>query len=185
MTCLYNTMLFFIHTGVARSTEDMNDHDNEYQSRQDTEKHLQDIEHFIDTCPFLITIPINDRRNGVCAHNAMDSIVLLEAISAYRKETHIAIRKNSHNHHLCKARAKSEGHIHIQMQNTEIECPPKCKRNSIIKNPWRKIQQKTVKSIAIIQCKERSDANLCYFKYHRNQINPTLYILPMPENSVT
>ena len=124
-------MLFFIHTGVARSTEDINDYDNGFQSRQDMERYLKDIEQFIDTCPFLIIIPINDRKNGVCPRNAMDSIVLLEAISAYRKETHIAIRKNSHNHHLCKVRAKSEGHIHVQMENTEIECPPKYRRKII------------------------------------------------------
>ena len=135
-------MLFFIHVGVARSSEDMNDDDNGFQSRQDTEKYLKDIEHFIDTCPFLITIPINGRRNGVCARNVMDSIVLVEAISDYQKETQVASRKNIHNHHLCKARAKSEGHIHIQMQNTEIECPPKCRRNSIVKNPWCKFGRK-------------------------------------------
>ena len=120
----------------------MNDYDNGFDSRQDTEKYLNDIEHFIETCPFLITIPINGRRNGICARNAMDSIVLVEAISDYRKETQVASRKNSHNQHLRKARAKSEGHISVQVQNTEIEGPPKCRRNSIAKNPMRKFRRK-------------------------------------------
>ena len=119
----------------------MNDYDNGFDSRQDTEKYLNDIEHFIETCPFLITIPINGRRNGICARNAMDSIVLVEAISDYRKETQVASRKNSHNQHLRKARAKSEGHISVQVQNTEIECPPKCRRNSIAENPMRKFSR--------------------------------------------
>lgn len=70
---------------MGQSTEDMNDYDNGFDSRQDTEKYLNGIEHFIETCPFLITIPINGRRNGICARNAMDSIVLVEAISDYRK----------------------------------------------------------------------------------------------------
>ena len=120
----------------------MNDYDNGFDSRQDTEKYLNDIEHFIETCPFLITIPINGRRNGICARNAMDSIVLVEAISDYRKETQVASRKNSHNQHLRKARAKSEGHISVQVQNTETEGPPKCRRNSIAKNPMRKFSRK-------------------------------------------
>ena len=120
----------------------MNYYDNIFDSRQDTEKYLNDIEHFIETCPFLITIPINGRRNGICARNAMDSIVLVEAISDYRKETQVASRKNSHNQHLRKARAKSEGHISVQVQNTEIEGPPKCRRNSIAKNPMRKFRRK-------------------------------------------
>ena len=127
---------------MGRSTGDMNDYDNGFDSRQDTEKYLNDIEHFIETCPFLITIPINGRRNGICARNAMDSIVLVEAISDYRKETQVASRKNSHNQHLRKARAKSEGHISVQVQNTEIEGPPKCRRNSIAKNPMRKFRRK-------------------------------------------
>ena len=126
---------------MGRSTGDMNDYDNGFDSRQDTEKYLNDIEHFIETCPFLITIPINGRRNGICARNAMDSIVLVEAISDYRKETQVASRKNSHNQHLRKARAKSEGHISVQVQNTEIECPPKCRRNSIAENPMRKFSR--------------------------------------------
>ena len=130
-----------MHAGVGRSTEDMNYYDNIFDSRQDTEKYLNDIEHFIETCPFLITIPINGRRNGICARNAMDSIVLVEAISDYRKETQVASRKNSHNQHLRKARAKSEGHISVQVQNTEIECPPKCRRNSIAENPMRKFSR--------------------------------------------
>ena len=127
---------------MGRSTGDMNDYDNGFDSRQDTEKYLNDIEHFIETCPFLITIPINGRRNGICARNAMDSIVLVEAISDYRKETQVASRKNSHNQHSRKARAKSEGHISVQVQNTEIEGPPKCRRNSIAKNPMRKFRRK-------------------------------------------
>ena len=127
---------------MGRSTGDMNDYDNGFDSRQDTEKYLNDIEHFIETCPFLITIPINGRRNGICARNAMDSIVLVEAISDYRKETQVASRKNSHNQHLRKARAKSEGHISVQVQNTEIEGPPKCRRNSIAKNPMLKFRRK-------------------------------------------
>ena len=127
---------------MGQSTEDMNDYDNGFDSRQDTEKYLNDIEHFIETCPFLITIPINGRRNGICARNAMDSIVLVEAISDYRKETQVASRKNSHNQHLRKARAKSEGHISVQVQNTETEGPPKCRRNSIAKNPMRKFSRK-------------------------------------------
>ena len=127
---------------MGRSTGDMNDYDNGFDSRQDTEKYLNDIEHFIETCPFLITIPINGRRNGICARNAMDSIVLVEAISDYRKETQVASRKNSHNQHLRKARSKSEGHISVQVQNTEIEGPPKCRRNSIAKNPMRKFRRK-------------------------------------------
>ena len=127
---------------MGRSTGDMNDYGNGFDSRQDTEKYLNDIEHFIETCPFLITIPINGRRNGICARNAMDSIVLVEAISDYRKETQVASRKNSHNQHLRKARAKSEGHISVQVQNTEIEGPPKCRRNSIAKNPMRKFRRK-------------------------------------------
>ena len=127
---------------MGRSTGDMNDYDNGFDSRQDTEKYLNDIEHFIETCPFLITIPINGRRNGICARNAMDSIVLVEAISDYRKETQVASRKNSHNQHLRKARAKSEGHISVQVQNTETEGPPKCRRNSIAKNPMRKFSRK-------------------------------------------
>ena len=114
---------------MGRSTGDMNDYDNGFDSRQDTEKYLNDIEHFIETCPFLITIPVNGRRNGICARNAMDSIVLVEAISDYRKETQVASRKNSHNQHLRKARAKSGGHISVQVQNTETEGPPKCRRN--------------------------------------------------------
>ena len=126
---------------MGRSTGDMNDYDNGFDSRQDTEKYLNDIEHFIETCPFLITIPINGRRNGICARNAMDSIVLVEAIPDYRKETQVASRKNSHNQHLRKARAKSEGHISVQVQNTEIECPPKCRRNSIAENPMRKFSR--------------------------------------------
>ena len=130
-----------MHAGVGRSTEDMNYYDNIFDSRQDTEKCLNDIEHFIETCPFLITIPVNGRRNGICARNAMDSIVLVEAISDYRKETQVASRKNSHNQHLRKARAKSEGHISVQVQNTEIECPPKCRRNSIAENPMRKFSR--------------------------------------------
>ena len=120
----------------------MNDYDNGFDSRQDTEKYLNDIEHFIETCPFLITIPINGRRNGICARNAMDSIVLVEAISDYRKETQVASRKYSDNQPLRKARAKSEGHISVQVQNTEIEGPPKCRRNSIAKNPMRKFRRK-------------------------------------------
>ena len=127
---------------MGRSTGDMNDYGNGFDSRQDTEKYLNDIEHFIETCPFLITIPINGRRNGICARNAMDSIVLVEAISDYRKETQVASRKNSHNQHLRKARSKSEGHISVQVQNTEIEGPPKCRRNSIAKNPMRKFRRK-------------------------------------------
>ena len=127
---------------MGRSTGDMNDYDNGFDSRQDTEKYLNDIEHFIETCPFLITIPINGRRNGICARNAMNSIVLVEAIPDYRKETQVASRKNSHNQHLRKARAKSEGHISVQVQNTEIEGPPKCRRNSIAKNPMRKFRRK-------------------------------------------
>ena len=119
----------------------MNDYDNGFDSRQDTEKYLNDIEHFIETCPFLITIPINGRRNGICARNAMDSIVLVEAISDYRKETQVASRKYSDNQPLRKARAKSEGHISVQVQNTEIECPPKCRRNSIAENPMRKFSR--------------------------------------------
>ena len=119
----------------------MNDYDNGFDSRQDTEKYLNDIEHFIETCPFLITIPVNGRRNGICARNAMDSIVLVEAISDYRKETQVASRKNSHNQHLRKARAKSGGHISVQVQNTETEGPPKCRRNSIAKNPMRKFSR--------------------------------------------
>ena len=71
----------------------------------------------------------------------MDSIVLVEAISDYRKETQVASRKNSHNQHLRKARAKSEGHISVQVQNTEIEGPPKCRRNSIAENPMRKFSR--------------------------------------------
>ena len=126
---------------MGRSTGDMNDYDNGFDSRQDTEKYLNDIEHFIETCPFLITIPINGRRNGICARNAMNSIVLVEAIPDYRKETQVASRKNSHNQHLRKARAKSEGHISVQVQNTEIECPPKCRRNSIAENPMRKFSR--------------------------------------------
>ena len=120
----------------------MNDYDNGFDSRQDTEKYLNDIEHFIETCPFLITIPINGRRNGICARNAMDSIVLVEAISDYRKETQVASRKYSDNQPLRKARAKSEGHISVQVQNTEIEGPPKCRRNSIAKNPMLKFRRK-------------------------------------------
>ena len=127
---------------MGRSTGDMNDYDNGFDSRQDTEKYLNDIEHFIETCPFLITIPINGRRNGICARNAMDSIVLVEAISDYRKETQVASRKYSHNQPLRKARAKSEGHISVQVQNTEIEGPPKCRRNSIAKNPMLKFRRK-------------------------------------------
>ena len=127
---------------MGRSTGDMNDYDNGFDSRQDTEKYLNDIEHFIETCPFLITIPINGRRNGICARNAMDSIVLVEAISDYRKETQVASRKYSDNQPLRKARAKSEGHISVQVQNTEIEGPPKCRRNSIAKNPMRKFRRK-------------------------------------------
>ena len=130
-----------MHAGVGRSTEDMNYYDNIFDSRQDTEKYLNDIEHFIETCPFLITIPINGRRNGICARNAMDSIVLVEAISDYRKETQVASRKYSHNQPLRKARAKSEGHISVQVQNTEIEGPPKCRRNSIAKNPMLKFRR--------------------------------------------
>ena len=130
-----------MHAGVGRSTEDMNYYDNIFDSRQDTEKYLNDIEHFIETCPFLITIPVNGRRNGICARNAMDSIVLVEAISDYRKETQVASRKNSHNQHLRKARAKSGGHISVQVQNTETEGPPKCRRNSIAKNPMRKFSR--------------------------------------------
>ena len=130
-----------MHTGVGRSTEDMNYYDNIFDSRQDTEKYLNDIEHFIETCPFLITIPVNGRRNGICARNAMDSIVLVEAISDYRKETQVASRKNSHNQHLRKARAKSGGHISVPVQNTETEGPPKCRRNSIAKNPMRKFSR--------------------------------------------
>ena len=126
---------------MARSTGDMNDYDNGFDSRQDTEKYLNDIEHFIETCPFLITIPINGRRNGICARNAMDSIVLVEAISDYRKETQVASRRYSDNQPLRKARAKSEGHISVQVQNTEIECPPKCRRNSIAENPMRKFSR--------------------------------------------
>ena len=126
---------------MGRSTGDMNDYDNGFDSRQDTEKYLNDIEHFIETCPFLITIPINGRRNGICARNAMDSIVLVEAISDYRKETQVASRKYSDNQPLRKARAKSEGHISVQVQNTEIECPPKCRRNSIAENPMRKFSR--------------------------------------------
>ena len=133
---------FFICAGAVESAEDMNDYDNGFESRQDTEKYLKDIEHFIETCPFLITIPINGRRNGVCARNAMDSIVLVEAISDYRKEIQVASRKSSHNHHLRKARAKSEGHISIQLQNTEIGYPAKCRRNSIAKNPLCKFSRK-------------------------------------------
>ena len=127
---------------MGRSTGDMNDYDNGFDSRQDTEKYLNDIEHFIETCPFLITIPINGRRNGICARNAMDSIVLVEAISDYRKETQVASRKYSDNQPLRKARAKSEGHISVQVQNTEIEGPPKCRRNSIAKNPMLKFRRK-------------------------------------------
>ena len=119
----------------------MNDYDNGFDSRQDTEKYLNDIEHFIETCPFLITIPINGRRNGICARNAMDSIVLVEAISDYRKETQVASRRYSDNQPLRKARAKSEGHISVQVQNTEIECAPKCRRNSIAENPMRKFSR--------------------------------------------
>ena len=126
---------------MGRSTGDMNDYDNGFDSRQDTEKYLNDIEHFIETCPFLITIPINGRRNGICARNAMDSIVLVEAISDYRKETQVASRRYSDNQPLRKARAKSEGHISVQVQNTEIECPPKCRRNSIAENPMRKFSR--------------------------------------------
>ena len=126
---------------MGRSTGDMNDYDNGFDSRQDTEKYLNDIEHFIETCPFLITIPINGRRNGICARNAMDSIVLVEAISDYRKETQVASRKYSDNQPLRKDRAKSEGHISVQVQNTEIECPPKCRRNSIAENPMRKFSR--------------------------------------------
>ena len=126
---------------MGRSTGDMNDYDNGFDSRQDTEKYLNDIEHFIETCPFLITIPINGRRNGICARNAMDSIVLVEAISDYRKETQVASRKYSDNQPLRKARAKSEGHISVQVQNTEIECAPKCRRNSIAENPMRKFSR--------------------------------------------
>ena len=126
---------------MGRSTGDMNDYDNGFDSRQDTEKYLNDIEHFIETCPFLITIPINGRRNGICARNAMDSIVLVEAISDYRKETQVASRKYSDNQPLRKARAKSEGHISVQVQNTEIECPPKCRRNIIAENPMRKFSR--------------------------------------------
>ena len=127
---------------MGRSTGDMNDYDNGFDSRQDTEKYLNDIEHFIETCPFLITIPINGRRNGICARNAMDSIVLVEAISDYRKETQVASRRYSDNQPLRKARAKSEGHISVQVQNTEIEGPPKCRRNSIAKNPMLKFRRK-------------------------------------------
>ena len=71
----------------------------------------------------------------------MDSIVLVEAISDYRKETQVASRRYSDNQPLRKARAKSEGHISVQVQNTEIECPPKCRRNSIAENPMRKFSR--------------------------------------------
>ena len=141
MMCLHNTMLFFMHARVGRSMEDMNDYDNGFDSRQNMEKYLQDIEHFIETCPFLTTIPFNGRRNEVWACNAMDLIVLVEAISDYRKETQVASRKYSDNQPLRKARAKSEGHISVQVQNTEIECPPKCRRNSIAENPMRKFSR--------------------------------------------
>ena len=142
MMCLHNTMLFFMHARVGRSTEDMSDYDNGFDSRQNMEKYLQDIEHFIETCPFLTTIPFNGRRNEVWACNAMDLIVLVEAISDYRKETQVASRKYSDNQPLRKDRAKSEGHISVQVQNTEIEGPPKCRRNSIAKNPMRKFRRK-------------------------------------------
>ena len=86
-------MLFFMHARVGRSTEDMNDYDNGFDSRQNMEKYFQDIEHFIETCPFLTTITFNGRRNEVWAYNAMDLIVLVEAISDYRKETQVTSRK--------------------------------------------------------------------------------------------
>ena len=128
--------------GSYKSKENTINESCDFESRETVEEYLLDIEDLIETCPLLVKTPINSRRNAVCSRNEMDSIVLLEAIADYQRESQANSRKRGNINRTCEITSRRKNMSSTTEQNGETESRVKSSGYSFAKASLRILRKK-------------------------------------------